>query len=263
MTIFFATLLLSVHLDFFYGYHVVRWTSAPVKLFGEVRSIKVFPYIRRCSIAMVSNDDSNDNAKDVESALHIQQESPVLKNTDVNLNFDRFLINGTLVEQTYYGKKRNVIWDDRTLSFIPAAKLELRHERIQALIKRIFINSFIPSGEISPHYYQFTFWRMMQRLVSATSSVFGTQALLLALGIKQKQIGLAATISWVLKDALGKFSRIFWASRNGSRFDSDAKKWRFRSSILFAIGNGLEILTYLIPSFFLVSLNIFISIVYN
>ena len=56
---------------------------------------------------------------------------------------------------------------------------------------------------------------------------------------------------WVLKDALGKVSRIIWASMNGRKFDSDAKKWRFRSSLLFALGNGLEIVTYMVPSMFL------------
>lgn len=55
------------------------------------------------------------------------------------------------------------------------------------------------------------------------------QALLLALGIKAKRLGAAAAMSWVLKDALGKFGRILWASKMGRRFDSDAKRWRFRS----------------------------------
>ncbi|CAN0427582.1 unnamed protein product, partial [Ectocarpus sp. 13 AM-2016] len=54
-------------------------------------------------------------------------------------------------------------------------------------------------------------------------------ALLLALGIKAKRLGAAAAMSWVLKDALGKFGRILWASKMGRRFDSDAKRWRFRS----------------------------------
>lgn len=57
----------------------------------------------------------------------------------------------------------------------------------------------------------------------------------------------------MLKDALGKFSRIFWASKNGKRFDSDAKRWRFRSSLLFATGNALEIMTYFIPGMFLLT----------
>jgi hypothetical protein len=56
-----------------------------------------------------------------------------------------------------------------------------------------------------------------------------------------------------LKDALGKISRILWASENGRKFDVDAKQWRFRSSVLFAIGNGLEVLTYLTPSLFLLT----------
>lgn len=59
------------------------------------------------------------------------------------------------------------------------------------------------------------------------------QALLLALGIKAKRLGAAAAMSWVLKDALGKFGRILWASKMGRRFDSDAKRWRFRSRCSF------------------------------
>lgn len=55
------------------------------------------------------------------------------------------------------------------------------------------------------------------------------KALLLALGIKSRRLGAAAAMSWVLKDALGKFGRILWASKMGRRFDSDAKRWRFRS----------------------------------
>ena len=110
---------------------------------------------------------------------------------------------------------------------------------------------FIPSGEITSDYYRYSMWRLAQRFVSATCSVFGTQALLLALGFKKEKIGIAAATTWVLKDALGKFSRIFWASKHGRKFDSDAKKWRFRSSILFAAGNALEIFTYIVPSLFL------------
>jgi hypothetical protein len=55
-----------------------------------------------------------------------------------------------------------------------------------------------------------------------------------------------------MKDALGKLSRILWASKYGRKFDADAKQWRFLSSVFFAIGNGLEILTYMVPSLFLV-----------
>ena len=125
--------------------------------------------------------------------------------------------------------------------------------RNKASTQQFLRNCFLPGGFISADYYKYTYWRIAQRFVSATSSVFGTQALLLALGFKRNRIGVAAATTWVLKDALGKVSRIYWASKYGRKFDSDAKKWRFRSSILFACGNGFEIFTYLVPSMFLVT----------
>ena len=43
-----------------------------------------------------------------------------------------------------------------------------------------------------------------------------------------------------------------WASKMGRKFDPDAKRWRYRSSLLFAIGNGLEVLTFIYPLWFLI-----------
>lgn len=119
-------------------------------------------------------------------------------------------------------------------------------------LRLLIRNTFIPNGVVSTEYYNYTLWRLAQRFLSATTSVFGTQSLLLAIGYKKDSIGVAAATLWVLKDALGKISRIVWASKHGRKFDSDAKKWRFRSSVLFATGNAFEILTYLKPSLFLV-----------
>ena len=114
--------------------------------------------------------------------------------------------------------------------------------------------AFIPSG-VTPNYYSFMRWRVLQRFVNANLHVFGTQSLLMGLGIKSSssQLGaLSAALNWVLKDALGKIVRMTWASRMGRRFDSDAKRWRFRSAFVYALGNFLEITTYIIPNMFLV-----------
>jgi len=83
--------------------------------------------------------------------------------------------------------------------------------------------------------------------------VLGTQSLLLSLGISNgnRAVGLSAAMNWVLKDALGKIVRMVWASKMGRKFDPDAKRWRYRSSLLYAFGNGLEISTFLCPGFFL------------
>jgi hypothetical protein len=64
-------------------------------------------------------------------------------------------------------------------------------------------------------------------------------------------LGAAAATNWVLKDTLGKIVRMVWASKMGRKFDPDAKRWRFRSALIYALGNGLEVSTYLHPQYFL------------
>lgn len=120
-------------------------------------------------------------------------------------------------------------------------------------IRQFLLNTFLPNSDVIPEYYRFIRLRAIQRLISSTNNVLGTQALLYSLGIKSKHLGIAAATSWVLKDTLGKLARVFWAGKFGRKFDSDAKKWRFRSALFFAAGNALEIVTYLFPTLFLIS----------
>ena len=111
--------------------------------------------------------------------------------------------------------------------------------------------AFVPEG-VTSSYYRYTRWRVFQRWINANLQVFGTQSLLLGLGIKTKSLAaVSAALNWVLKDALGKIVRMMWASKMGGRFDSDAKRWRMRASFLYAFGNGMEIATYVMPQLFL------------
>jgi Vitamin B6 photo-protection and homoeostasis len=115
--------------------------------------------------------------------------------------------------------------------------------------------AFVPSG-VTANYYPFMTWRILQRFVNANLHVFGTQSLLLGLGIKSgiaesRRGALSGALYWVMKDALGKIVRMLWASKMGLRFDSDARRWRMRSAYVFAAGNGLEIVTYIYPELFL------------
>lgn len=113
-------------------------------------------------------------------------------------------------------------------------------------------HAFLPSS-VTDSYYRYIRWRIIQRYINAVVHVIGTQSLLIGLGLKSTKVGFAsASLTWVCKDALGKVARMIWASKMGGRFDSDAKRWRFRSSIVFAIGNGLEICALAFPKLFLV-----------
>jgi hypothetical protein len=118
-------------------------------------------------------------------------------------------------------------------------------------LRRAVKYAFIPQG-VNKSYFNFMRWRICQRFINSNLHVLGTQSLIMGLGIKSaKTLGISAALTWVLKDALGKLTRLFWASRMGRRFDSDAKRWRFRASLVYAMGNYLEIVTYINPRFFL------------
>ena len=140
------------------------------------------------------------------------------------------------------------------MSIIPLPQWLRRNRFLQHRLLPLLSVAFVPSG-VTSNYYHFMQWRILQRFVNANLHVFGTQSLLLGLGIRdttRNQLGaLSAALKWVLKDALGKIVRMLWASKMGLRFDSDAKRWRMRSAFVFAAGNGLEIVTFIFPSLFL------------
>jgi len=179
-----------------------------------------------------------------------------------------------------YGIKTSLIFDEETERYVPSSisnnelfEETLSMEKGGVGIKRrkrsgqTFLNkvahlrfkavlrirhAFIPEG-VTPSYYNYIKWRIAQRYISSIVHVLGTQSLLLGLGIKNKHsLGIGAAMNWVLKDTLGKIVRMLWAAKMGRNFDSDAKRWRFRSSLLFALGNGLEVMTYVFPHFFLI-----------
>lgn len=52
----------------------------------------------------------------------------------------------------------------------------------------------------------------------------------------RRSLPAAATINWVLKDGLGRLGRLTVATRFGESFDSDLKRFRYVSSIIYALG---------------------------
>lgn len=160
-----------------------------------------------------------------------------------------------------YGRRTPLVYDAIEDRYLPQV-LPRDHASSKGFLHNTLIPSlsvaFLPQG-VTPNYYPFIRWRVTQRFVNANLHVFGTQSLLLGLGLlsnhgsssRNQKLALSTALNWVLKDALGKIVRMVWASRMGRRFDSDAKRWRFRSAYLYALGNALEIVTYLFPQYFL------------
>ena len=171
-----------------------------------------------------------------------------------------------------YDVRSALTYDPVTGRYLDAGELQLdKKKRLsggkrKSIIRKCFAflhANFVPEG-VSPSYYRFMRWRILQRFMNANVHVIGTQSLLMGLRGMQRSavvsaaakggaaLGAVAATNWVLKDTLGKLVRMAWASKMGRKFDSDAKRWRYRACFIYALGNGLEVSTYLHPRFFLV-----------
>lgn len=143
------------------------------------------------------------------------QLSSIYKDIDITTN-NALLIN-RLIQHSNLGCRTEMVWNDHTKRFQPDRFPKTHDSNSTTVGERMegnkgtgtgtfggsiegssnillqtltfLSNSFLPSGDLTSDYYRYTIWRAMQRLVGATLSVFGTQALLLALGFKKSSIG--------------------------------------------------------------------------
>jgi hypothetical protein len=88
------------------------------------------------------------------------------------------------------GTKKSLRWDESSQSFVlPKQPFSYRQLFDRNIVIGSLKNCFLPSGLVSPDYYNYILWRSLQRFISSTCNVLGTQALLLALGFKKQKIG--------------------------------------------------------------------------
>lgn len=65
----------------------------------------------------------------------------------------------------------------------------------------------------------------LQRFFSAILQNFATQSLLLAYGMgARRAFAASAAINWMLKDGVGRLSRMFTATGFGQSFDAELKR---------------------------------------
>ncbi|CAN6447683.1 unnamed protein product [Victoria cruziana] len=122
---------------------------------------------------------------------------------------------------------------------------------------------FIPL-KVAPSYMDYLRWKFVHRICSSSLQVLATQAMFRAIGIgSSRSLPSAAAFNWVLKDGLGRLSRCIYTAHVGTAFDTNLKRVRFSTSVLFSLGVGVEMLTSIFPQYFLLlaaTANIFKSI---
>ncbi|KAK2360672.1 protein root UVB sensitive [Trifolium repens] len=110
---------------------------------------------------------------------------------------------------------------------------------------------FIPR-EVSENYMDYVKWKLLHRVFSSALQVLATQAMFTAIGVGySSSLPSAAALNWVLKDGLGRLSRCIYTASLASAFDTNLKRVRFATSVLFVGSIGLELLTPAFPRLFL------------
>ncbi|GBG86874.1 hypothetical protein CBR_g42158 [Chara braunii] len=110
---------------------------------------------------------------------------------------------------------------------------------------------FVPE-DVTPDYWEYMRWRITQRTISSFNHVNATQSLLRAVGVGSKKIlPTAAAVNWVLKDGLGRLGKLAYVARFGRTLDSELKRVRFTTSLLFTLSLGMEMTTPFFPQLFL------------
>ncbi|KAL5987179.1 hypothetical protein ACLOJK_041176 [Asimina triloba] len=112
-------------------------------------------------------------------------------------------------------------------------------------------NLFVPR-QVQRNYLDYLRWKFLHRVFSSALQVLATQAMFRAIGIgSSRSLTSAAALNWVLKDGLGRLSRCIYTASLGSAFDTNLKRVRFSTSILFSLSIGVELLTPMFPQYFL------------
>ncbi|KAK4601173.1 hypothetical protein RGQ29_010652 [Quercus rubra] len=110
---------------------------------------------------------------------------------------------------------------------------------------------FIPK-QVSGNYMDYVTWKLLHRVFSSALQVLATQAMLQAIGIGySRSLPSAAALNWVLKDGLGRLSRCIYTAGLASAFDTNLKRVRFSTFVMFSLSIGVELLTPVIPRYFL------------
>ncbi|ETI53067.1 hypothetical protein F443_03939 [Phytophthora nicotianae P1569] len=127
-------------------------------------------------------------------------------------------------------------------------------QRTSTWLYNVLWDLFLPKDahtSVTKDYFPYAKWSFVGSIASCAAGVLSMQSLLYAVGLGAGAIPTAAAVNWVLKDGLGQFGGVLFASIVNNRYDADPKRWRIASSIALDIAVLGEILTPLAPGSFL------------
>lgn len=131
--------------------------------------------------------------------------------------------------------------------FHPAQNRLKRLTSIRETVVAFFLSVFLPAGfpdSVSNDYIAYQAWNCVQDFCNSITRTLATHAILKGAGVGDAEATpLAATITWLLKDATGMVSSIGFAYLKGSNFDNDSKKWRLFADVINDFATFLDLLS--------------------
>ncbi|XWS45337.1 hypothetical protein CRYUN_Cryun15aG0127800 [Craigia yunnanensis] len=157
-----------------------------------------------------------------------------------------------------YGKVSRYFWDGNRVQLLSldgfggyGASFCFNLDKVVEVSSLAVRNFFIPK-QVSENYKGYVKWKFLHGVFSSALQVLASQAMFRAIGIGySRSLPSAAALNWVLKDGLGRLSRCIYTASLASAFDTNLKRVRFSTSLLFTLSIGVELLTLVFPQHFL------------
>ncbi|KAK4409752.1 protein root UVB sensitive 4 [Sesamum angolense] len=192
---------------------------------------------------------------------HEYQEEEKLKATNLDdknpKNFNLPVVirhSGTVSRCFWDGKELKLVSVDGSNAF-SLWDFSLDYEDAMRKLGRVCgaaVRNFFLPREVGENYLEYVKWKFLHRVFSSALQVLATQAMFRAIGIGySRSLPSAAALNWILKDGLGRLSRCIYTARLASAFDTNLKRVRFATSVLFSLSIGVELLTPVFPKYFL------------
>ncbi|KAF1777907.1 hypothetical protein PC129_g8427 [Phytophthora cactorum] len=146
------------------------------------------------------------------------------------------------------------LWNQKTNGLKKAPTSLAAAQHASTWLYNVLWDLFLPKDAhtaLTKDYFPYAKWSFVGSIASCAAGVLSMQSLLYAVGLGAGAIPTAAAVNWVLKDGLGQFGGVLFASIVNNRYDADPKRWRIASSVALDIAVLGEILTPLAPGSFL------------
>lgn len=116
-------------------------------------------------------------------------------------------------------------------------------------------STLLPKGfpaAVRENYWPYVQWTALGLVSGRVQSVLATQAMLFTAGLGAGAIPMAAAIQWVLKDGVGHAGAIMYAALVNTRFDADAKRYRFQATVALTLADLVAVVMPLCPQYFFI-----------